>query len=236
MTRQKSFKRGVRTRMAKTGESYTAARRQMLPTETQPDGPASTDEKPAAQQAAVDEATGEYGPSDSALRAATGRGWTEWFELLDGWDATSHRHGEIASWLVQEHGTGGWWSQSVTVGYERARGLRAKYQLAGGFSVGASKTIAADPDTAFDAFVDEAHRERWLPGVALPTRTSTRPRTARFDWPADGSRVVVGFTPTGVDRTQVALQHEKLPDAQAAEAMKLFWRERLSALKQALES
>jgi uncharacterized protein YndB with AHSA1/START domain len=137
---------------------------------------------------------------------------------------------------VQEHGVGGWWSQSVTVGYERARGLRAKYQLAGGFSVGASKTIAVGPDSTFDAFVDEAQREQWLPRVALRTRTSTRPRTARFDWPADGSRVVVGFTPKGIDRTQVALQHEKLPDAQAAEAMKVFWRERLSALKQSLES
>lgn len=31
MTTQKSFKRRVRDRMAKTGESYTAARRQLLP-------------------------------------------------------------------------------------------------------------------------------------------------------------------------------------------------------------
>ena len=30
MTAQKSFKRKVRARMAKTGESYTAARRQLI--------------------------------------------------------------------------------------------------------------------------------------------------------------------------------------------------------------
>ncbi len=30
MTQQKTFKRRVRARMAKTGESYTAARRQLL--------------------------------------------------------------------------------------------------------------------------------------------------------------------------------------------------------------
>ena len=45
--------------------------------------------------------------------------------MLDGWEAASRSHTEIARWLREEHGVDGWYSQSITVGYERARGLRA---------------------------------------------------------------------------------------------------------------
>ena len=63
MTRQKSFKRLVRTRMEKTGESYTAARAMLL---------------------AADEPDGAWlATSDETIRERTGRGWEEWFDLLD---------------------------------------------------------------------------------------------------------------------------------------------------------
>ena len=52
----------------------------------------------------------------------TGKGWDDWFRVLDGWDATSRSHTEIARYVNGEHGVDGWWAQSVTVGYERARG------------------------------------------------------------------------------------------------------------------
>jgi hypothetical protein len=44
------------------------------------------------------------------------------------WGPTGHT--EIARWLVAEHRIGGWWAQSVTVAYERARGVRAKHERA----------------------------------------------------------------------------------------------------------
>ena len=42
---------------------------------------------------------------------------------------------------------------------------------------------------------------------------------------------------TGLDeaKSRVAIQHERLPDADTAEAMKAWWRERVSALKPLLE-
>ena len=49
------------------------------------------------------------------------------------------------------------------------------------------------------------------------------------------TRVNVGFEPKGDARGQVAVAHERLPDAEAAEEMKQHWRERLSALKALLE-
>ena len=113
MTTQKTFKRRVRERMAKTGESYTAAREQLLPA---PEPPTLEQEK-------------------------TGRRYEEWFALLDEAGAADLSHRDIARLLREEHGVPGWWAQNVTVEYERARGRRAVNQNATGFYAGVSKTI-----------------------------------------------------------------------------------------------
>jgi hypothetical protein len=218
MTRQKSFKRLVRSRMEKTGESYTAARSALLAAEEPKatDGPVLT-------------------MSDEAIRGRTGRGWEEWFDVLDEWNAAEQPHKEIARWLREERGVDGWDAQSVTVSYERARGLRAVGERPEGFSITASKTVAVAVDRLYDAFVDESERERWLPGGELHERTATKPKSARFDWGDGTTRVIVGFTPREEAKSTVALEHERLADADEAERMKAFWRERVAALKELLE-
>ena len=219
MTRQKSFKRLVRARMEKTGESYTAARATVL--------------------AAPDAKLGE-GPtltiSDDAIRSRTGRGWEEWFDLLDESGAIDKTHTEIARWLREERVIDGWSSQAVTVSYERARGLRAVGERPEGFSVTAQKTVAVPVDRLYEAFVDESLRERWLPDGELRERTATKPRSARFDWGDGETRVIVGFIAQGEAKSTAALEHARIPDDQEAERMKAYWRERLSALKSRLEA
>jgi hypothetical protein len=218
MTRQKSFKRLVRARMEKTGESYTGARAALL---------------------ASKESKATEGPtltmSDDSIRRKTGRGWEEWFDLLDEWGAVDRPHPEIARWLGAEHEIDGWSAQSVTVSYERARGLRAVGEHADGFAVSASKTVAVPVERLFDAFVDEALRERWLPDGQLSTRTASKPKSARYDWADGETRVIVGFTAKGEAKSTVDLAHERLPDAEEAERMKAYWRERVGALKELLE-
>jgi hypothetical protein len=218
MTRQRSFKRLVRARMEKTGERYAAARAALLAAEEPKvrEGPALT-------------------VSDEVIRRRTGRGWEEWFDLLDDWAAIARPHGEIARWLASEHGIDGWSSQSVTVSYERARGRRAVGERADGFVVGASKTVAVPVERLFDAFVDPSLRERWLPEGGLRERTASKPKTARFDWGDGDTRVIVGFTAKGESKSTVALEHERLADAQEAERMKAFWRDRVATLKEVLE-
>jgi hypothetical protein len=218
MTTQKSFKRLVRARMAKTGESYTSARRSLLAAEETKanDAPALT-------------------VSDEVIRRRTGRGWEEWFDLLDEWGAIARPHAEIARWLASEHGIDGWSSQSVTVSYERARGLRAVGEHADGFAVTASKTVAVPVERLYDAFVEESQRERWLPDGNLRERTATRPKSARFDWGDGDTRVIVGFEAKGDAKSLVALEHARLADATEAERMKAFWRERVAVLKEVLE-
>jgi hypothetical protein len=106
MTRQKSFKRLVRARMEKTGESYTAARAMLL-----------SDETPAPVLAT----------SDTAIRERTGRGWEEWFDALDEWGAAERSHREIARWVAEQLRVVPleWGAQAITMSYERARGGRA---------------------------------------------------------------------------------------------------------------
>jgi len=172
----------------------------------------------------------------AALRRATGRDRAEWFATLDAWGAGGRPYREIADWLTGEHGVSAWWAQKLIVEYEQSRGLRdAGVRPDGTFAGGASKTIAAPVDRVFDAFVDANVRERWLPGVSLRERTSQPGRSARFDWGDGASRVNVTFAALGDAKSQVAIEHDHLADAQAAAARKLFWREHLAALKALLE-
>jgi hypothetical protein len=218
MTRQRSFKRLVRSRMEKTGERYAAARAALL----------------AAEEPNVAEAP-TMTVSDEVIRRRTGRGWEEWFDLLDDSGAVAKPHAEIARWLASEHGIDGWSSQSVTVSYERARGRRAVGEHADGFAITAQKTVAVPVERLYDAFVDEGLRERWLPGADLRERTATKPKSVRFDWGDGRTRVVVGFEPKGERKSVVALEHARLPDAEEAERMKAYWRERVATLKEVLE-
>jgi len=220
MTRQKSFKRLVRSRMQKTGESYTAARAVLLA----PERPAA-DERPA------------LATSDEAIRRRTGRGWEEWFDLLDEWGAAERTHREIARWVAEQQGVVplAWGAQAVTGSYERVRGLRAVGEHADGFAITASKTVAVPVDRLYDAFVDESLRRRWLPEGDLRERTATRPRSARFDWGDGETRVHVTFAAKGDAKSTAALQHRRLADAEQAAQMKAFWRERAATLKEVLE-
>jgi hypothetical protein len=218
MTRQKSFKRLVRSRMEKTGESYTAARASLLGAEE----PKATERPPLTT-------------SEEAIRRRTGRGWEEWFDMLDEWGAAEQPHKEIARWLREERGVDGWGAQSVTVSYERARGLRAVGEHPEGFSVTAQKTVAVPIGRLYDAFVDESLRARWLPDSELRERTATKPKSARFDWGDGETRVIVGFIAKGEAKSTVALEHARLPDAEKASRMKAFWRDRVAVLKEVLE-
>jgi hypothetical protein len=217
MTRQKSFKRLVRARMEKTGESYTAARAMLLSAQ-EPD-------------------TSWLATSDEAIRERTGRGWEEWFDLLDEWGAGDLSHRDIARRVAAELAIDplAWNAQAITTSYERTRGMRAAGERADGFAITAQKTVAVPVDRLFDAFTDPALRAQWLPEDQLRERTASKPRSARFDWADGATRVNVTFI-SKRERSTVALEHSRLADAEEADRIKAFWRERLSTLKARLAS
>lgn len=220
MTRQRSFKRLVRTRMVKTGESYTAARAVLL-----------TADEPKADARPL------LATSDEAIRHRTGRGWEEWFDLLDEWGAADRSHREIARWVAEQQGIDplAWNAQAVVGSYERARGLRAVGEHEDGFTITASKTVAVPVEQLYQAFVDESLRARWLPDAELRQRTALKPKSVRFDYGDGQTRVIVGFVAKGEAKSTAALQHIRLADAGEAERMKAYWRERVATMKEVLE-
>jgi hypothetical protein len=225
MTTHKDFKRLVRTRMKKTGESYTAARAQLRARK-----PAAAT-SPAATPVDYAKLTGK---SDATIKAKTGCTWERWVKALDHAKAYTWTHREIAKHVMEKYKIPGWWAQTVTVGYERIKGLRAVNQRRdGSFEANKSRTFAVPVSRLFDAFHDPRVRARWLPGVKLSVRTAVSPKYMRVTWP-DATSVVVGFTAMGAAKSQVAIQHEKLKDKDAVPRLKAFWAERLDALKEVL--
>jgi hypothetical protein len=226
MTRQKSFKERIRSRMDKTGESYATARRQLI-------------DKSEAEQSKrkTPRSVSPVRTNDEALRTATGRTYDEWFKMLDKWGAKEQRHREIARWLSGEQGVDGWWSQHVTVAYEQERGLRAPGQRSDGtYSVSASKTVNVPVKTLFEAFRDEETREHWLGEYEVIVRTTRTNKSITAAWEDTSTRLTVSFEPKGSAKSVIALAHERIPDARQADELKTFWRERMTLLKKLLES
>jgi hypothetical protein len=222
MTVQKSFKRLVRARMAKTGERYTAARAQLLA---------------GADEGSTDTMVPQLACSDERNRERTGRGWEAWFELLDSWNAESMSHTEVVARVGALPGLADWDAQAVATSFERARGKRAVGERLGGdrFVATASRTIAAGAEQLFMAFVDPSRRAGWLPDTVLSERTVSKPKSARFDVGEGTSRLLVTVEARGPARSTVVVEQSKLADAGEREARQAYWRRRLATLKAELE-
>ncbi|HEX2090190.1 MAG TPA: hypothetical protein VHI54_09745, partial [Actinomycetota bacterium] len=175
MTKQKSFKDRVRSRMEKTGESYTAARRQLV-----------EKAEAEARKRRTPKTVSGIRTRARDVRGNTGRTYEEWFKALDKWGAKEKKHGEIARWLMEGHQVDGWWAQSITGAYEQDRGIRAPGQMADGtYTANASKTVNVSVEKLFEAFQKERIRERWLGDVDLTIRTTRPGKSLTAVW-ADG--------------------------------------------------
>lgn len=173
--------------------------------------------------------------SDEAVAAKTGKTWKEWFAILDKAGARKLSHQEITKYLSAKQGVGPWWQQMVAVTYEQARGLREKHQKPDGFQISVSRTIKTSLAKLFKSFADEETRKTWLPEDGLTIRTATTNKTIRVTWSDGKSSVEIYFASKGNDKSQVVVQHSKLPDAKASAKMKKFWGEGLDRLRRPLE-
>jgi hypothetical protein len=229
MPTDKDFKRLVRGRMQKTGESYTAARAQLLQLKSPSSVRAIARAKPVDYAALA-------GKRDAVIKAATGCTWERWVKALDLVEAHTWPHREIAKHVRERYHVSGWWSQTVTVGYERIKGLRAVGQrMDGTFEANKSRTVAVPVRRLYAAFRNSRQRAQWLPDAEVTVRTASPAKYMRLGWP-DGTPVVIGFTAMGRAKSQVAIQHGKLPDRASVLRLKQFWGERLNALAEVLAS
>lgn len=220
MPKDKDLKRLIRARMARTGESYTTARARLVEARDLPPLP--------------DDYASLAGMSDDAVRNATGRSWPEWTRELDRIGAHSLPHAEIAARVAAYPDVSPWWSQAVTVAYERFRGLRAPGQRRDGtFDVNKSVTVPVGIGRLWAAVHDPAARKRWLPDLDLEISTASEPTSFRARL-ADDTRLDAHLVRKGPDKTTVTFQHRKLPDREAADERRRFWTARVAKLKSVL--
>ena len=78
--------------------------------------------------------------------------------------------------------------------------------------------------------VADDRRASWLPNPGITTRKAPPLKSIRASWIDGQSLLDINFYPKGPDRTQVTVQHNKLPNAEQAEAMKNYWSEALESL------
>lgn len=192
------------------------------------------------------------GVSDAAVRKATGKAWAEWLQILDGLGAAELSHKDIVL-LLRARGLieSSWWRQTVTVGYEKARGRRVLGETCdAGFQVGVSKTLPIPCDAAWALITRPAGRKHWLgtvprmrfeKGTAYTTaegstgeiRTIAPGKRIRLTWHPTAlktaSTLQITLTPKG-EKTVIGIHQEKLRNAKEREAMKAHWQNVLSAL------
>jgi hypothetical protein len=232
MTTNKDFKRLVRGRMLKTGESYTAARSHFLRSQ-------KSARRPGGQALSRSSTKPDYaklaGMSDATIKEKTGCSWEKWTTALDYVKAYEWSHRAIAEYVHQTFKVPGWWTQTVTVGYERIRGLRAIGQRRGGeFEANKSKTFPVAVSRLFRAFKDKRSRNRWLPGIDLTVKTAIKDRSMRMAW-SDGKPVEAWFVTKGPRKSSVSIAHRKLEDKATADQVKADWTGRLDSLGKILQ-
>ena len=238
MTRARALKHAIRARAAKTGERYTTARRHVLNAPTAPDAP-NAPSAPAVP--------GTRSPvSDAKVREKTGHGLDHWFAVLDRFGAVEKGHTAAARHLCDVHRVPGWHAQSITVAFERARGVRvANQRCDGDFEVSVSKVVSAETATIIKAFTDRGHRQRWTAAVdpalakalvaGLNDKTSkgfvVRPDgLGRFRYKWDGTTVQFYVTEKPGGKASIVVQHTRLADAGAVDERRAQWKAAFAAL------
>jgi hypothetical protein len=230
MTRQKDFKRLVRARMKKTGESYTSARAQI----TRKTAKTKTTSATVASAPDPKDFAKLAGMSDAVIKEKTGCTWDKWVKSLDYYGADKMSHREIAELVSGKYKVPSWWTQTVTVGYERIKGLRARGQRRDGtYEATKSRTFNVPVEDLYQAWANASKRKRWLKSDGIKVRTATAPKSMRLGM-KDGAIVAVGFYPKGKDKSSVAVQQPKLPDRETAKRLKAYWTEQLDKLAELL--
>ena len=170
------------------------------------------------------------GIGSDAVKAATGKGWHEWFRIIDRAGGRKMDHKQIVAVVSKQMGARPWWQQMITVGYEQARGLRKVHETTSGYQISRSKTVDVPLAALFKAWKVPASRRRWLGDCDLVIRKATANKSLRITWPDGTTNVEVNFYKTKGGKSQVTVQHNKLADAKAAAKMKAYWGKQLNRL------
>ncbi len=98
-----------------------------------------------------------------------------------------------------------------------------------------SKTINVCVSILYKAWIDDTIRKKWLKDKII-FRKTTLDKSARITWSDNITSLSVDFYPKAENKSQVVVQHLKLPDVAEADDMKQYWAKTLELLKSILEA
>jgi hypothetical protein len=60
-----------------------------------------------------------YDSSDKYFKTRTGRSFSEWKKVLDGWNALDKGHTEMSKYLSKEKGVNPDWAEAIAIRYQK---------------------------------------------------------------------------------------------------------------------
>lgn len=247
MTRARALKQVIRARAAKTGERYTTARRHVLQELNEPKGSLPPVPAGKTQAASRKPVSTKGGMSDATSIKKTGHDLAHWFAVLDKFGAIEQGHTKAAAHLTADHGVPGWYSQGITVAYERVRGVRAMNQKCdGAFEVSVSKVMTATPARLIKAIKSESWRDGVDPNLLKALASALKDKKskgfvirpdgqARFRYKWDETTVQFNMYPKGSGKTSFVASHLALADSAAVEDSRAKWKAALAAIADSLD-
>ncbi len=251
MTQASKLKSVIRARALKTGESYTAARRQVLAARPQvragdatPERNADAPPKPTQTAPPRDTRVPRGELSNHAAIKSTGHDLEHWFKILDTF-GKNNGHTKAAEYLYSEHRVQAWHAQMITVTWERARGLRQENQsCTGTFQVSVSRSIPSPVEWVVDLINDGRARKRWLKtatpalGKALEDAFANDKKMdlkkagyarMRYKWLSSVVELRVNTSPGG--KCTIVADSSDLPDADAVKVRREAFARALDRLR-----
>ena len=176
--------------------------------------------------------------TDKVVVEKTGKTIEEWFAVLDKKGAKKLDSRGIYDLIRSVGGLGslGEWNQGLlSTSYQWSRGLRERGEKADGFEISVSKTIAVPVGELYKVWADDSLRKEWLKEKGPSITKATDNKSVRVLWSDKETRLSVDFYAKGDSKSQVVVQHLKLPNVEKAAEMKEYWSETLDELKSILE-
>jgi len=196
--------------------------------------------------------------SSASVAKGTGRGWTEWMDILRKAGAGHMDHQTIVALLKRKYKLTPWWQQGVTYGFELHSGRRLEgANLKGQFSAMGSRTFSLSQKKLWRFLISEEGQNLWLKplsplefkpkrmfeaegGIFGELRTMKAPERARLtwqdtEWPKP-SILQIAVIPREGEKSILVFQHDVLKDGRLRVQMKRHWKSVLDEMSAALDS
>lgn len=157
----------------------------------------------------------------------TGKTWDEWLDVLDKDNAVSMTHNNRVSNIHRKYNVDNWWAQNISVRYERARGLKQKFEkFDGTFETSKSKTFNIELTKLFQ-LIQTLIKNLSFGDIEITTLNKNKNIRGKMN---NTTTFSFYFHSKG-NKTQLMIQHFKLNNSEHCEQIREFWNKKLKEIE-----